>query len=125
MCSFCKGALKNGIGLLTWALQWTNTDSFEVQTHLREQLNKCKIPNNPSCLVLYQFLSSLLEVWSNIANNSVDDPSSLDQFYVILQQKLPFKVEAGPISLVRQWLVTKRLEKNMITNLWEPPRWCR
>ena len=26
---FRKGAIKNGVGLLQWALQWTKTDSFE------------------------------------------------------------------------------------------------
>ena len=26
----CKGALKDGIGLLAWALQWTDLDSFET-----------------------------------------------------------------------------------------------
>ena len=80
--NFRKGAIKNGVGLLEWALQWTKTDSFEVQTHLREQLAKAKVPSSPNCLTLYQFLSSLLDVWSNIANNSVDDAASLDQFYV-------------------------------------------
>ena len=111
---FRKGAIKNGVGLLQWALQWTKTDTFEVQTHLREQLAKAKVPSNPNCLTLYQFLSSLLDVWANIANNSVDDAASLDQFYVVLQQKLPSKLEAGPVSLVRQWLVSKKIEKNVI-----------
>ena len=66
--NFRKGALKNGVGLLSWALQWTSTDSFEVQTFLREQLSKSKVPAGVNCLTLYQFLTSLLDVWSNIAS---------------------------------------------------------
>ena len=112
--NFRKGALKNGVGLLSWALQWTSTDSFEVQTFLREQLSKSKVPAGVNCLTLYQFLTSLLDVWTNIAGNRIDDQASLDQFYIVLQQKLPSKVEAGHIALVRQWLVSKRLEKNPI-----------
>ena len=34
--TFRKGAIKNGVGLLAWVLQWTRTDSFEVQSFLRE-----------------------------------------------------------------------------------------
>ena len=109
-----KGALKNGIGLLKWALQWTVTDTYEVQSFLREELNKAKIAPSANCLTLYQFLMKLLEVWSTISNNDASDPASLDQFYSILQQKLPAKVDGGYLALVRQWLVNKKIEKNMI-----------
>ena len=109
-----RGTLKNGIGLLKWALQWTVTDTYEVQSYLREELNKAKIAHNASCLTLYQFLMKLLEVWSTISNNDVSDPASLDQFYSVLQQKLPAKVDGGYLALVRQWLVNRKLEKNII-----------
>ena len=109
-----KGALKNGIGLLKWALQWTVTDTYEVQSFLREELNKAKIAPSANCLTLYQFLMKLLEVWSTISNNDVSDPASLNEFYTVLQQKLPVKVDGGHLALVRQWLVNKKIEKNMI-----------
>jgi len=111
-----KGAKKNGIGLLEWALQWTVTDTYEVQSYLREELNKAKISSSANCLTLYQFLMKLLEVWSAISNNVVSDPASLNEFYTVLQQKLPIKVDGGHLALVRQWLVNKKIEKNMILN---------
>ena len=55
------------------------------------------MPSNLNCqaLTLYQFLSTLLEVWKSIKGNDVNEASSLAQFYVILQQKLPSKVDGS------------------------------
>ena len=77
--SFRKGTLKNGVGLLTWALQWTDVSSFETQSSLRTQLDRASVPTNPSksCLSLFKFLSTLLEVWKSISGNDVDEASSL------------------------------------------------
>ena len=49
-----KGALKNGIGLLTWALQWTNTDSYEVQTALQDKLRDLQLQTKPNCALCPQ-----------------------------------------------------------------------
>ena len=112
--SFRKGKLKNGVGLLTWALTWTDVSSFETQSSLRTRLDKASVPTNPSCLSLFKFLTSLLEVWKSISGNSVKEASSLALFYVELQRKLPSKTDGGYLVLVRQWLVVKRLERNPI-----------
>ena len=69
--SFRKGRLKNGVGLLTWALQWTDVSSFETQSSLRTQLDRASVPTNPSCLSLFTFLSTLLEVWKSISGNTM------------------------------------------------------
>ena len=68
--SFRKGTLKNGVGLLAWALTWTDVSSFETQSSLRTALGNASVPTNPSCLSLFKFLTSLLEVWKSISGNS-------------------------------------------------------
>ena len=70
---YINGVLRDGRGLLEWALTWTDLGSFETQSALVLQLHQAKLPSNTTCMALYTFSNQLLKCWSRCAGN---DPSS-------------------------------------------------
>ena len=79
---YINGVLRDGRGLLEWALTWTDLGSFETQSALVLQLHQAKLPSNPTCMMLYTFSNQLLKCWSRCAGNDPSSPSSLDIFWL-------------------------------------------
>ena len=111
---YINGPIRDGRGLLEWALTWTALDSFDTQSALLSSLYAAKLPSNATCMSLYNFCCQLLQCWSRCAGNDPNTPASLDTFWLLLASKLPTSPDTSKIVMAHRWLIDKRLDKSTL-----------
>ena len=114
--AFWSDGLRNGPGLLKWALAFTDGLSVVEQSKLIEKTQRAKLHSQCSYERLAAHCSNLLIDWLAIETNSAEKPAG---FYHLLLKSFPDPASAArsdPIIHLRHWLADKIADKDPALN---------
>ena len=107
--TFVQDHLRDGAGLVRWALSFDVKGVVDDQLDLQDKLRRLTLSASANREEIALFLDEMLTTWLAIDGNRADKP---DPYIQMLLLAMPTKPDTSFIVKIRSWIVDKRMEQD-------------